>query len=37
MSDQTNRGAEAEAEQGQEAPGRVIVVGPDGMAISGGD
>jgi hypothetical protein len=37
MNDPTNRGAEADAEQGHEAPGRIVVVGPDGMAIGGGE
>jgi Bacterial proteasome activator len=37
MNDQTNRDAETEVEEGQEAPSRVVVVGPEGMAIGGGD
>ncbi len=36
MSDQTNHDAEAE-ERGPEPPGKIVVVGPEGMAIGGGE
>jgi Protein of unknown function (DUF2587) len=36
MSDQTNHDAEAQ-ERDPESPGKVVVVGPEGMAIGGGD
>ncbi len=37
MSDQRNREAGAETETDAGSPGRVVVVGPDGMAIGGGE